>query len=371
MKSPTISVIIPLYNAKKYIGECLDSVLNQTFQDFEVIVVDDCSTDKSVSVVQSYSLKFDGRLKFSKLKKKSAGGGSLPRNKGLELSRGKYIFFLDADDAITRTAFEELYTLAEKFEADVVHCEKFFFVPDNIWHDEFSRRQLKPDNYFTCGRLNVTEPTLLSDDIAERIKIFAEGKLIWNFWAQLLRRDFIIENEITLPDAAAQDMLFTMCSLCCAKRYVVVPNVINFYRERENSVTTEKIDLTARLRKWLKVIRVDIEYLNEFFSKREELSDRAALKYILFDAFLKQMLQGVEPVYLNVSAAALDKILQKEFDEAGNAEFKAVIFSAMNIYLLQTKQLTQRVAELEQIDRQNKAYIAELEKLATQLLIKE
>ena len=264
MNSPKISVIIPLYNTEKYIGECLDSLLIQTFQDFEVIVVDDCSTDNSVAVVKSYAEKFGGRLKFFKLKKKSAGGGSLPRNKGLELSRGKYVFFLDSDDAITRTALEELYTLAENFKADVIHCEKFYFVPDEIWHDEFLRRQLKPDNYFTNGRLNVTEPTPLSDDIAERIKILAEGKLIWNFWAQLIRRDFIIENEIMLPDAVAQDMLFTMCSLCCAKRYVVVPNVINFYRVRENSVTTEKIDFPARLRKWLKVILVDIEYLNEF-----------------------------------------------------------------------------------------------------------
>ena len=305
----------------------------QTFQDFEVIVVDDCSTDSSVAIVQSYAEKFGGRLKISKLKKKSAGGGSLPRNKGLELSRGKYIFFLDSDDAITATALEELYNLAENFAADVIHCEKFFYVPDKFWHDEFFRRQLKPDNHFTRGRLNVTEPTLLSEDIVERIKIFAEGKLIWNFWVKLIRRDFIIENEITLPDAVAQDMLFTMCALCCAKRYVVVPNVINFYRVRENSVTTEKIDLPARLRKWLRVIRVDIEYLNEFFSKREELSNQIALKYLLFAALLNQMLQGVEPVYLNVSPAALDEILQAEFDKAGNAEFKAVVFSAMNIYL--------------------------------------
>ena len=72
MKSPTISVIIPLYNAEKYIGECLDSVLNQTFQDFEVIVVDDCSTDKSVAVVQNYVAEFNGRLKFSKPKKNNS-----------------------------------------------------------------------------------------------------------------------------------------------------------------------------------------------------------------------------------------------------------------------------------------------------------
>ena len=63
---PAISVIIPMYNAEKYIGECLESVLAQTFQDFEVIVVDDCSTDKSVEIVQSYAVKFNGRLKLTR-----------------------------------------------------------------------------------------------------------------------------------------------------------------------------------------------------------------------------------------------------------------------------------------------------------------
>ena len=94
MDLPKISVIIPLYNAEKYIGDCLESLLVQTFQDFEVIVVDDCSTDNSVAIVQSYAEKFGGRLKIARTKKNSGGGGYVPRNLGLNLSRGEYIFFL-------------------------------------------------------------------------------------------------------------------------------------------------------------------------------------------------------------------------------------------------------------------------------------
>ena len=145
MQMPAVSVIVPLYNVEKYVGECLDSILAQTFTNFEVIVVDDCSTDDSVKVVESYMPKFGGRLSISVLKKKSNGGGSIPRNRGLELSRGKYVFFLDSDDAITPTAFEELHKIAESFNADVVHCEKFYQVPDNIWHDAQKRSQLKAD----------------------------------------------------------------------------------------------------------------------------------------------------------------------------------------------------------------------------------
>ena len=80
MACPAVSVIIPMYNAEKYIGECLESLLLQTFQDFEVIVVDDCSTDNSFSIVESYIPKFDGRLKLTKTEKNSGGGGYVPRN---------------------------------------------------------------------------------------------------------------------------------------------------------------------------------------------------------------------------------------------------------------------------------------------------
>ncbi|MBR1807751.1 MAG: glycosyltransferase family 2 protein [Selenomonadaceae bacterium] len=134
---------MPLYNVEKYVGECLDSILAQTLQDFEVIVVDDCSTDSSVAVVESYMSKFDGRLKLTRMKKNSGGAG-LPRNKGIEFSCGEYLAFVDPDDTITPTAFEELYTLAKNFDADVVHCEKWYQLPDEFYNDAEYRKTLTP-----------------------------------------------------------------------------------------------------------------------------------------------------------------------------------------------------------------------------------
>ena len=138
---PAISVVIPMYNVEKYIGDCLDSLLNQTFQNFEVIVVDDCSTDNSRAVVESYAEKFGGRLILTKTKT-NTGSAGFPRNKGIELSRGKYFFFLDADDLIITTALAELYELAEHYQADVIHSEKF------IATDEYGKN-LKLMNYLT------------------------------------------------------------------------------------------------------------------------------------------------------------------------------------------------------------------------------
>ena len=93
--SPAVSIIIPMFNADKYIAECLNSLLAQTLQNLEVIVVDDCSTDSSHALVESYIPKFGGRLKLSRMKKNS-GSSALPHNKGFALSRGEYIFSMDA-----------------------------------------------------------------------------------------------------------------------------------------------------------------------------------------------------------------------------------------------------------------------------------
>ena len=206
---------------------------------------------------------------------------------------------------------------------------------------------LKPDNYFTPGRLNVTSPTFLSDDIGARVLMFAEKKLIWNFWAQFIRRDFLLENEITLADAAAQDMVFTICELCCAKRYVIVPNVINFYRSRENSVSTEVIGNSERLHKWVNVIKCGIRILDKFFAEREELSRRPDWKYILFNTFIQQMLPGLDPIYSKISPELLDEAFQKEFSEGDNVALTAFVFNAMNVQRINLSNFYQRIAELE------------------------
>ena len=192
MELPAISVVIPMYNAEKYVGECLDSLLAQTFQDFEVIVVNDCSTDNSVAVVESYAEKFGGRLKIARTKKNSGCGG-IPRNIGMTLSRGEYISFLDADDTITPTAFEELYSVAKKFDADVVACEKYYPVPEKRWYDSEFRKTIKP----VGARKNsfVTEPTLLTNNFFERVQGLSQTDFLWSLWSKLIRRDFIFEND--------------------------------------------------------------------------------------------------------------------------------------------------------------------------------
>ena len=113
-----ISVIIPVYNVEKYLRECLDSLINQSFKDFEVICIDDGSTDKSYKILEEYSQK-DSRIKVLKQEHNGAGAA---RNLGIEIAKGKYIQFLDSDDYFEPNMLEELYNTAEKFGADMAVC---------------------------------------------------------------------------------------------------------------------------------------------------------------------------------------------------------------------------------------------------------
>ena len=127
-KSPIVSVIVPLYNYRKYIGYCIQSILNQSFDDFELIVVDDCSIDSSYKVAKSFA-KRDKRIKVIKLDKNY--GYSKAKNEGIVISKGKYIVTLDADDMMTKNSLKIRLKVIMKKDVDFVYADAYF-VKDNI-----------------------------------------------------------------------------------------------------------------------------------------------------------------------------------------------------------------------------------------------
>lgn len=120
---PNVSVIIPVYNVEKYLSSCLDSVLNQTYQDFEIICVNDGSTDGSGKILSQYASK-DSRIKVLT---QTNRGQSVARNKGLDIAKGKYVHFLDSDDFIHPQTFEATVLWAEKYNLDLTN---FQFTPE-------------------------------------------------------------------------------------------------------------------------------------------------------------------------------------------------------------------------------------------------
>ena len=121
MKKPKISVIIPIYNDEKYLEECLNSVVEQTFKDFECICVDDCSTDKSDEIIDCYRQK-DNRIKYIKHNKNM--GVSNSRYTGLLNAQAEWIAFIDHDDIISKRYLEYLYNeIDDNNEVDAVFCK--------------------------------------------------------------------------------------------------------------------------------------------------------------------------------------------------------------------------------------------------------
>ena len=116
MESPIISVVIPVYNQEKYVGKCIRSVLEQSFQDFEVILVNDGSTDNSLRICQKYAKK-DQRVKIID---KPNEGRTQARKDGVLLAHGEYVFFIDNDDYLEKNAFSTLVQLADTYGLDLV-----------------------------------------------------------------------------------------------------------------------------------------------------------------------------------------------------------------------------------------------------------
>ncbi len=119
MNALKVSLIIPVYNTEKYLRQCLDSVISQTFKEFECICINDGSTDNSLPILQEYINK---DIRFKLIDKKNEGV-SVARNTGIQNATGKYIVFIDSDDWITKDYIEVLYNTIEKYDCDLVSSD--------------------------------------------------------------------------------------------------------------------------------------------------------------------------------------------------------------------------------------------------------
>ena len=121
-----VSVIVPVYNTEKYLEKCLDSIVNQTYQDIEIIIVNDGSTDNSKEIINKYVDKYSN----IKVYNKQNGGLSSARNLGIEKANGKYLMFVDSDDYIEKTMIKKMYEKSQENKSDIVVCE-FSYVYDD------------------------------------------------------------------------------------------------------------------------------------------------------------------------------------------------------------------------------------------------
>lgn len=182
-KRPLVSVIMPAYNTEKYIGEAIQSVIDQTVEDWEMLIIDDCSTDSTVSVAEGYSVK-DSRVHL--FRNNSNVGAAAARNRGLEMCTGKYVAFLDSDDVWLPQKLEFQLRLAEKTRAELIYCayailekerEKDFLVPTQA---DFELTLYK--SVVSCST------ALLSSNLAKKYRF--DGSVYhedFAFWLHIMR----------------------------------------------------------------------------------------------------------------------------------------------------------------------------------------
>ena len=351
-----MSVVISMYNYGKYIGEALDSILEQTLQNFEVIVVDDASTDDGATIVESYIPKFKGRLTLIKLEINSGGGGT-PRNKGLAASSGEYCFFMDADDVFTKTALEKMYTLAKKYDADCVYCEKYFMssgigqeFKDNVHIADNSRLQKPPF---------VDEPTLETNDLAKRVEKAIKVGYWVTPWLRLVSRKLLIENNIKFPSLiGSNDVAWTFEVLFCSKRFLLIPNVCYIRRMHDESVSLRKRTTPQFIHKWMDRTIRSLKDMDDFMAGIEFFRENPVYRYKVINTFMNWDFNQVFKVCDNEKDFDVYNMFREKFGEY-LGEHEVLVAGLCTRVVGQRKYWKKRYDDL---DKKTKQRIAELEK---------
>ena len=253
--NPKISVVIPTYNAEKYIETCIDSILQQTFEDFELIIVDDKSTDRSLEIIRNYR---DPRIKIYQQIKNS--GESSSWNLGLQISQGKYVYFMDHDDAILKNTLQIFFDAIEDTNFDVVYMNRFFLAQDLNF--KFTD-ELRANIY--SGHDD--RPQIMSSDIYQRLQSeFVKCGVSVVPWIKIQRRDFLIDNEIYFPPTTrVGDVLFNLAELIFAKSACVVDACCYIYRYHESNTMNQVVEKS--IRQAIFSMPPGIKYINELCSK--------------------------------------------------------------------------------------------------------
>ena len=221
VKEILISVIVPVYNVEDYLRKCIDSLIDQTLKDIEIILVDDGSTDKSGNICDEYVLK-DNRVKVVH---KENGGLSDARNTGIDIARGKYISFIDSDDWIEIQMLERLYNLAIANEADIVQGDYIKVYDENITVRNISENIMK---YNSEKILN----ELYRDNSIKTV-------VVWN---KIYKRELF--NNIRFPKGKLHEDEFTTYKVLHKANLIIDTNApIYYYRQREDSIMNSDFNI--------------------------------------------------------------------------------------------------------------------------------
>jgi glycosyltransferase involved in cell wall biosynthesis len=251
-ENPILSIIVPVYRAEKFLADCIDSILAQTFTDYELILINDGSPDNSSTICNQYTKK-DKRIRVIH---KVNGGASSARNEGLQAALGKYIGWVDADDRISPLMFEKLIKLASDFNADIVECQYYIINGSKISRSGASEPIVHGNNDFIMRQ-------------------FFEARMKPSLWNKLYKRE--IWNGIKFPTGRIhQDCYVNMYFSLMHLVYVRTSDPLYFYLIRKNSISTTHTESEIRQAIYLYEYTVDLA--------ANVAKSEPARKYLVWDA---------------------------------------------------------------------------------------
>ncbi len=259
-----VSIIVPIYNVEKYIERCAVSLFEQNFEDIEYIFVNDCTTDKSVEILEKIIEKYSNRKPFVKLihHKKNRGLGAT-RKTGIESAVGKYILHIDSDDWCELNMVSLLYNKAEETDADIVACDYFI---------SYTRKEIYKKQEYT-------------GNIKQDVLNLWIGLLRPYTWNKLIKKTLYTKNNIypTTKIVMPEDYWLTVRLFSIAKKIAYVPRALyHYWQENENSITHNFSE------KSFKDIRCHITSTTEFlhqkglYKKYKEAFNTKSLAYLIW-----------------------------------------------------------------------------------------
>lgn len=249
MKPPEISIIIPVYNASDTIGTIVQGVIGQTFQNFELILIDDGSTDSTLKVLRGLATK-DKRIIIRSIKN---GGPSAARNSGLAKARGEYVIFFDADDSITPNLLQTMHSAISKRDCEIAVAG---------WNVNIKRDQnlvkhykiINPTAKFITGNSSINRFT---------VKSIGDDGLMYNLWNKIYRLDVISQNNLKFREDLrfGEDLIFILHYLKHSSRLQIVPDAMYCYQADSDSSIFKLSALEPKYRK------INADELDKFTGK--------------------------------------------------------------------------------------------------------
>ena len=288
MKDKLISVIVPIYNSEKYLNKCIDSIIDQTYKNLEIILVDDGSPDNCPTICDDYSKK-DSRIIVIH---KQNGGVSSARNAGLERATGEFISFVDSDDYIKNDMYENMIAYQNKYNADIVKCAFSYVISEVI----------KPrDLTYDSTLYNLLDPVEKNDFY----NMFGQVKLFTELWTYFINSKIAKSIKFDENYAFGEDLLYIVNCFGKAKNVYISTDSFYYYNYIDNSAANSSKNVIRNLNN---IISVNYDICS--------LLDKAYISYFCSLNFIA-VYRCIEKAYFNNSL----KETVNSIDDCNKLEF--------------------------------------------------